>query len=136
MYKELITAAKVENLSAVNAFVEGLLVDTACSPKTQMQIELVVEEIFVNIASYAYGDGEGEAILRGRIIEAPQGLELIFMDKGAPYDPLSRMDPDINADMEERSIGGLGIFLVKKNVDAIQYSYKDGRNVLRIRKSF
>ncbi|SHK41065.1 Anti-sigma regulatory factor (Ser/Thr protein kinase) [Selenomonas ruminantium] len=136
MYKELITAAKVENLAAVNDFVEGLLADTDCSSKTQMQIELVVEEIFVNIASYAYGGGEGEAILRGRILEAPLGLELIFMDKGAPYDPLARTDPDVNAAMEDRGIGGLGIFLVKKNVDAIKYAYQDGQNILSICKYF
>ncbi len=136
MYKELVTAAKVEKLAAVNDFVVGLLTDTACSPKTQMQIELVVEEIFVNIASYAYGGGEGEAVLRGRILTDPAGLELIFMDTGKPYDPLARTDPNVNADMEERSIGGLGIFLVKKNVDDIRYEYRDGQNILMIRKNF
>ena len=136
MYKELVTAAKVEKLAQVNDFVAGLLADTDCSPKTQMQIELVVEEIFVNIASYAYGGGKGEAILRGRIMDEPSGLELIFMDRGTPYDPLSRMDPNVNAGIEERKIGGLGIFLVKKNVDAIDYEYKDGQNILSIRKNF
>ena len=136
MYKELVTAAKVEKLPSVNDFVAGLLEDTGCSPKVQMQLELVVEEIFVNIASYAYGGGEGEAVLRGRILTDPAGLELIFMDKGTPYDPLARTDPDVDAAMEDRNIGGLGIFLVKKNVDAIHYEYKDGQNILSIRKNF
>lgn len=136
MYKELVTVAKVEKLAAVNEFIEGLLAVVDCSPKTQMQIELVVEEIFVNIASYAYDGGDGEAIIRGRTIEDPSGLELIFMDKGKPYDPLARADPDVNAAMEERNIGGLGIFLVKKFVDAINYEYKDGKNILSIRKIF
>lgn len=136
MYKELVTMAKVEKLAAVNEFIEGLLEVVDCSPKAQMQIELVVEEIFVNIASYAYDGGDGEAIIRGRIIEDPSGLELIFMDKGKPYDPLARADPDVNAAMEERNIGGLGIFLVKKFVDAINYEYKDGKNILSIRKIF
>ena len=136
MYKELIIEAKVENLAAVNDFVEGMLVDTDCPPKAQMQIALVVEEIFVNIASYAYPSGAGTAILRGRVLETPPGLELIFMDNGVPYDPLSRTDPNVNASMEEREIGGLGIFLVKKNVEAIQYEYKDGQNILTIRKDF
>ena len=136
MYKELVTAAKVEKLPVVNEFIECLLADMDCSPKTQMQIELVVEEIFVNIASYAYEGEEGETIIRGRIIEDHSGMELIFMDKGKPYDPLARMDPNVNAAMEERNVGGLGIFLVKKNVDAIHYEYKEGKNILSILKNF
>ena len=133
--RELTVDAAVDNLDTVNQFVEDLLSTAECSMKTRMQVDLVVEEIFVNIASYAYAPGRGTAVIRGRLVEEPKGLELTFMDEGKPYNPLERKDPDTSAPLEERGIGGMGIFLVKKNVDAISYDYKDRRNILTIRKN-
>ena len=132
--KKLVLEAKVENLVAVNEFVDEILQPLNCSMKIQMQLELAVEEIFVNIANYAYGESTGKAFITGRILENPLRLELVFMDEGTPYNPLARKDPDLEQKMEDRAIGGLGIYLVKKNVEEIAYSYQEGKNVLTLCK--
>ena len=132
--KKLVLEAKVENLVAVNEFVNEILQPLNCSMKIQMQLELAVEEIFVNIANYAYGESTGKAFITGRILENPLRLELVFMDEGTPYNPLVRKDPDLEQKMEDRAIGGLGIYLVKKNVEEIAYSYQEGKNVLTLCK--
>ena len=132
--KKLVLEAKVENLVAVNEFVDEILQPLNCSMKIQMQLELAVEEIFVNIANYAYGESTGKAFITGRILENPLRLELVFMDEGTPYNPLARTDPDLEQKMEDRAIGGLGIYLVKKNVEEITYSYQEGKNVLTLCK--
>ena len=97
-----------------------------------MQIDLAVEEIFVNIAYYAYAPKVGMAVISIDISGGP--VRIVFMDHGIPYDPLAREDPDITLPPEERGIGGLGIFMVKKSVDDIKYEYKDGQNILTIIK--
>ena len=132
--KKLVLEAKVENLVAVNEFVNEILQPLNCSMRIQMQLELAVEEIFVNIATYAYGESTGKAFITGRILENPLRLELVFMDEGTPYNPLARKDPDLEQKMEDRVIGGLGIYLVKKNVEEITYSYQEGKNVLTLCK--
>ena len=132
--KKLTVAATLDNLSAVNEFVTNLAAEANCSPKAEMQLELVTEEIFVNIVSYAYNDKKGTATVSGNFSEDPPALELKFIDEGIPYNPLAKEDPDANESLEERDIGGWGIFLVKKNVDDIAYEYKDGKNILTIRK--
>lgn len=128
----LIVEAKNENLSQVNDFVDGFLEAHACPMKTQMQIDLCVEEIFVNIANYAYGTDSGTAELR--LSEENRVVTLTFIDAGVPYDPLAKEDPDITLSAEERQIGGLGIFLVKKHMDKVSYRYEDGKNTLILEK--
>ena len=130
---ELILPARVENLEEVQAFVAERIGED-CSPKTQMQIDLAVEEIFVNIASYAYDPGEGMAALRVEVSDEPRAAALTFRDRGVPYDPLAREDPDVNALAGERQIGGLGVFLTKQLMDEVRYEYKDGQNVLTMVK--
>ena len=130
----IIVPAKNEYLEQVTAFVDERLEAHDCPMTTQMQVELAVEEIFVNIASYAYGEGQGTVTVRGTVTEEPPGVELTFMDEGTPYNPLKREDPDMTIPMEDRGIGGLGIFLVKKNVDDIRYEYREGKNILVLRK--
>ena len=132
--KELTVEAKVENLLHVNNFVGEFLEPLDCSMKTRMQLELAVEEIFVNIANYAYEGRTGMAVITGSVLENPLRLRLVFMDEGTPYNPLIRKDPDLEQSMEERSIGGLGIYLVKKNVEEVTYSYQDGKNMLTLCK--
>ena len=132
---ELLIDATVENLTVVNEYVESILSGVECSMKTKMQIDLVVEEIFVNVASYAYEDGIGKATVGCRLLDNPLATEIVFKDEGIPYNPLENEAPDTNLPIEQRRIGGLGIFLVKKNVDFIDYEYKDGQNVLTIRKN-
>ncbi len=132
--KELELDATVENLDRVIAFVDGELETLDCPPKTQMQIDLAVEEIFVNIASYAYAPGTGTAVVRIRTQADPKRVTITFLDQGVPYDPLEKPDPDITLSAEERQIGGLGIYMVKKSMDEMKYRYRDGRNELTITK--
>ena len=99
-----------------------------------MQIDIAVEELFVNIAHYAYGDGTGTVQIQIEITAAPLSAVITFSDSGVPYDPLKRTDPDVTLSAEERTVGGLGIYMVKKSMDSIDYEYKDGKNILRIKK--
>ena len=132
--EKLTIDAKIENLPAVTEFITQALEEKNCPMKIVMQMELVIEEIFVNIANYAYSSQEGTAVICRDFEENPVALNLIFMDSGKPYNPLEHEDPDISLKAEDREIGGLGIFLVKKNVDKISYEYKDGKNILSIKK--
>ncbi len=131
--EELRIEAKVEALPKAIEFATGTLTD-ACSMRERLHIELVTEEIFVNIASYAYDAPGGFVLIRRSGGEGPEGLTLTFIDEGAPYDPLQRPDPDLTLSAEDRPIGGLGVFLVKKIVTEAHYEYKDGKNILTIRK--
>ena len=134
---ELVVEAKKENLQQVIDFVDEHLEKTECPMKAEMQIDMAVEEIFVNIASYAYAheDNIGKAVIRVETLEDPLRVVLTFMDNGMPYDPLAKGDPDVTLGADEREIGGLGIFLVKNTMDDVTYEYKDGRNILTIRKN-
>ena len=133
---ELEIEALVENLQKVLAFVDAKLEEKSCPKHVQIQIDIAVEEIFVNIASYAYHPGKGPATIQVEVKDDPLSVELTFIDQGKQYDPLARQDPDITLSAEERGIGGLGIFMVKKSMDGVEYSYDNGRNILRIKKNF
>ncbi|MBR4152524.1 MAG: ATP-binding protein [Selenomonadaceae bacterium] len=128
--------ALVENLQTVIDFATEKLEARDCPMKTSMQLELVVEEIFVNIASYAYHPEIGAATFCMEFEENPSAVKMTFIDGGKPYNPLEKDDPDTTLELEDRDIGGLGIFLVKKNVDEISYEYADGKNILRMKKFF
>ena len=132
--KELVIEARTENLNNVLAFVDEELEKHDCGMKAQMQIDVAVEEIFVNIAHYAYSPEIGVATIRVEIEEDPLAVTLTFIDNGVPYDPLAKEDPDVTLSAEERQIGGLGIFMVKKSMDDVTYDYKDGKNILTIKK--
>ena len=135
---EQIFDACTENLPQVNAFVCEKLESWDCSMRAQMQLEVAVEELFVNIASYAYPEKQ-ETGSFGRVEIAIDLLpdrmaEIVFKDSGIPYNPLEKPDPDVTKPAEERPIGGLGIYLVKKSVDEVRYCYENGQNILTIRK--
>ena len=134
--EELTIDATVDNLTAVTEFITSSLEEKDCSMKIIMQMELVIEELFVNVASYAYRPNIGPVTIGRKFEDAPPSVTVTFTDGGTPFDPLEKEDPDTNADIEERQIGGLGIFLVKKNVDDIFYERKDGKNILTIKKFF
>ena len=132
--KELTVAASIDNVSAVTEFVDAQLEALDCPMKAQMQIDIAIDELFSNIAFYAYGDGEGEATIRFEELEAPRAVRITFIDSGIPYNPLAAEDPDTTLSAEERKIGGLGVFMVKKSMDELDYEYKDGKNILTIQK--
>ncbi len=132
--KELTMNATVENITRVTAFVDEELEALGCPMKAQMQIDIAIDELFGNIAHYAYNPEVGPATVRVEVVEDPLSVVVSFIDKGVPYDPLSREDPDVELSLEERRIGGLGIYMVKKSMDEISYEYKDGQNILRIKK--
>ena len=133
--KELNIAATVENIETVTDFVNEQLEALDCPMKAQMQIDIAIDELFGNIAQYAYNPEVGDATVRVEVIEDPLAVVITFIDKGVPYDPLAKADPNITLSAEEREIGGLGIFMVKKTMDEITYEYKDGMNILAIKKS-
>ena len=131
---ELNIEAKTENLDKVLAFVDQHLEERGCAVQVQMQIDVAVEELFVNIAQYAYAPDTGVATIRVELQEDPLVVVITFIDNGIPYNPLAKEDPDITLSAEERPIGGLGIYMVKKSMDDMSYEYKDGQNILRIKK--
>ena len=132
---ELDIEAVEENLPVVLDFVTEKLDKTDCSAGIKMQIAVAVEEIFINIASYAYNPDQGRAVIRTAVSEDPLTVTITFIDHGKPYDPLAREDPDVTLSAEERPVGGLGIFMVKQAMDDVSYEYKDGSNILRLKKT-
>ena len=133
--KEMSIAATIENIEVVTDFVNEQLEALDCPMKAQIQIDVAIDELFGNIAHYAYHPEVGEATVRVEVIQEPLAVVITFIDNGVPYDPLSKADPDITLSAEDREIGGLGIFMVKKSMDEITYEYKDGQNILAIKKS-
>ena len=132
--KEMTVEARGENVRVLTDWADAELEKLDCPMKAQMQIELAIDEIFTNIVSYAYGSGTGTATVQMSYDAGTGEVSLVFMDSGVPYDPLKKEDPDVNLPAEERAIGGLGIFLVKKTMDDMRYEYRDGRNCLTLVK--
>lgn len=133
--KKITVPAKLEQLSVITDFVMEELALLNCSDKIQMQIAIAVEEIFVNIANYAYYPDEGDAIVLTEVQESPLRMTITFMDDGIPYNPLARPDSDTSLPVSDREIGGLGIFLVKQNMDFVDYKYENNQNIFTIMKA-
>lgn len=133
--KELTINATVENIEKVTAFVDEQLEALGCPMKAQMQIDVAIDELFSNIAYYAYNPEVGPATVRVEVTQDPLAVVVTFIDNGKQYDPLAKDDPDVTLSAEERDVGGLGIYIVKKSMDEITYEYKDGQNILRIKKN-
>ena len=132
--KELTIAATVENIEIVTDFVNEQLKALDCPMKFQMQIDIAIDELFGNIAHYAYHPEVGNATVRVEVTEEPLAVIVTFIDRGVPYDPLKAEEPDITLSAEERQTGGLGIYMVRKSMDEINYEYRDGKNILSIKK--
>ncbi len=128
--------AVIDDIPAVTEFVEAELEKMDCPMKAMTQISIAIDELYSNIAQYAYKSGKGPATVRVERAESPDGAIITFIDDGIPYNPLKKEDPDTTLSAEEREIGGLGIFMVKKSMDEMSYEYKDDKNILRIRKNF
>ena len=133
MKKTITIDALCENLHAVQESLAPVLDDCPFSPGVRMDLEIAVEEIFLNVASYAYAPEKGQITIEAETDE--QGIVLSFMDRGAPFNPLDLSEPDVNASWKDRRIGGLGLFMVRKRMDSMEYERRDGYNVLSIRKS-
>ena len=103
--------------------------------KAQTQIAIAIDELFGNIARYAYTPDIGKATVRFAVDENPLSVIITFIDHGVPFNPLEQAQPDIHASAEDRPIGGLGIFLVKKSMNMVEYTYKNGQNILTIKKT-
>jgi len=132
---EITVPARRSELDRVIDFINEHLEEVGCSNYDKATLDIAVEEIFVNIASYAYeSDREGDAVIRAVLEKEPPHILIQFIDQGTPYNPLERGDPDITLDVDERAIGGLGIFLVKESMDNMYYEYKDNKNILTIEK--
>lgn len=139
---ELNIAAKVDNLQDVLDFIDAELEANDCSMKAQMQLDIAVEEMYVNIAHYAYTDTDVPEEERTATVsidfvdrDAGKSVRISLADRGMPYDPLAKEDPDVTLSAEERQIGGLGIYMVKKSMDEVSYEYKDGTNIFTMVKS-
>ncbi len=133
--KEITVEATVENIEAVTDFVTAELEALGCPMKAQTQITIAIDELFGNIAKYAYAPDKGEATVRIEHEDEPNSVIISFIDSGKPFDPLAQEEPDTGLSAQQRKIGGLGIFLVKKTMDSVEYEYKDDHNILKIRKN-
>lgn len=133
--KELTIEATPKNIDEVTKFINEQLDDYGCALREKMAIDVAVEELFVNIAHYAYKPEIGYATVLVDVVEDPLSVEITFIDNGKPYDPLAKTDPDISLPVSQRPIGGLGIFIVKQSMDMVSYEYKDGKNILTIKKN-
>ena len=132
--QEMRVEAVTDKIPAVTAFIDEQLESVGCAMKAQMQIDIAIDELFGNIANYAYGSETGEATVRFGFEESTRLATIEFADSGVPFDPLAKEDPDVSLSAEERKIGGLGIFLVKKTMDNVAYRYENGMNILTIQK--
>lgn len=133
--KELTVDAAVENIEVVTDFVNEELEKLDCPLKARRQIDVAIDELFGNIARYAYSPDVGKATVRFSVEEKPLEVTITFIDNGIPFNPLEKSNPDTHLSAEERPIGGLGIFLVKKSMDLVEYEYKNGQNILKIKKN-
>ena len=123
-----------KNLAEVIEFVKSPVQDEL-TLEIENKVELAVEEIFVNVAHYAYGENTGTVTITSSLTTEPKRLCVEFCDQGIPFDPLAKPDPDITLGAEERKIGGLGIFLTKKFMDKVEYRYENGSNILYFEKN-
>lgn len=126
--------AKINNIPVLTDFIDQQLEALDCPMKPQMQIDVAIDEIFTNISSYAYGEGSGMATVSIDFDDATRTVTISFEDSGMPFDPLTQEEPDITLPAEQRQIGGLGIFLVKKTMDDMRYQRQGDKNVLTIEK--
>lgn len=132
--KEWTFEATIDRIPWLTDQINEALESLDCSMKAQMQIDVAIDELLANIASYAYAPGTGDVTVRFDFDAGSRIATVTFIDAGVPYDPLGKPDPDVTLDAGEREVGGLGIFLVKKTMDDMTYARRDGRNELTIHK--
>ena len=131
--KELLMESTDENLAKLLDVLNEELERAGCDIDTQYELDIAVEEIYVNISDYAYGGSTGPVSIK---LDIGDRAVITFADEGMPFDPLKKEDPDITLPGSKRPIGGLGIFLVKKSMDEMVYRYEEGKNILTIKKKW
>ena len=132
--KEITLEAIIGNIPRVTALVDEALEALDCPVKAQMQLDIAADEIFANIAMYAYEAQIGSAKVTLEIDQENRMAILRFIDEGIPFNPMEAEEPDVTLPAEKRRIGGLGIFMVKKSMDGMEYERRDGQNILTIYK--
>ena len=132
--EELEIEAKFENWEKVSNFIEKCLMDTDCTLKTCHNLLIAAEEIYTNICKFAYTPEVGKVTIKLSFYQEPNSVHITFMDHGIPFDPLKKEDPDVTLPAEERQIGGLGLYLVKKLMDDVTYRFSDNMNILTLIK--
>lgn len=132
--KEITVPATMENIRTVTDFINEELEKYQIPEMVRVQIDVAIDEIFGNIVRYAYGEREGQVTVRTGIDGERPTASITFIDDGRPYDPRTAPEPDITLEARLRPIGGLGLFMVRKIMDQLDYKYTDGKNVLTIRK--
>ena len=134
--REITVDASVDRVTQVTELADLQLAEAGCSARIKMQIDIAIDEIFSNIARYAYQNDSGKVTVRLDTLDAPPRILLTFIDNGIPYNPLMSEMPDTTSlPARKRPIGGLGLFMVKKTMDCITYSYENGQNILTILKN-
>ncbi len=135
MKNKIVMPADFTNLSPGITPIVELLEQLEVDHKTIYKVELCLEELLANVASYAYPpDVEGDIEIHYEVVEDPRMIEITIIDKGRFFNPLETKDPDTTLSAEERNIGGLGVFIVKNTMDFIEYHRKDDKNILIIKK--
>ena len=134
--KEITVDAVTANIDKVTEFADEVLESYGCPVKVRMQIDIAIDEILSNIAYYAYGEQGGKVTVGFQIQDNPKMICVTFSDRGIPYNPLEKEDPDVSLSAEKRKIGGLGIYMVKKSMDEMSYCYSGGKNILVIKKIY
>lgn len=132
--KEIVVDATIENVDVVTDFLNEELEFINCSIKNRNQIDIAIDELFGNIAKYAYDDDNGSVKVQFDYDESKKEISITFIDSGIPYNPLEKEDPDVTLSAAQRKIGGLGIFLVKRTMDEMTYKYVNNSNMLTIKK--
>ncbi len=131
----VIDNAQISDITRVTDFVESYLETLESPMRTIMQINVAIDEIFSNIVRYGYKNQGGTVTVKLIVKESPKRIYIRFCDEGVPFNPLTNEDPDITLSAEDRNIGGLGIFMVKKTMDDIKYKYENNQNILTIMKN-
>ena len=132
--KEITVKAAIANMPLVIGLAEEVLEQAGCSMRVQMQIDVAIDELFGNVAHYAYPDGEGDAVIQCGVDPETRVFTFVLKDRGIPFNPLDRPEPDVTLPAKDRKIGGLGIFLAKKTMDELTYRWEDGFNILTAQK--
>ena len=128
--------AKLNSIKPATEFLNKILEEAGCSQRDQNRLNIALDELMSNVARYAYAPGtEGDIKLSVDVKEDPKRVVLTLTDNGIPYDPLKKEDPDVTLSAEERDIGGLGIFIVKKFMDGITYNHINNQNIVTITKN-